>query len=181
MAHTRKKNAPYLYDLVVTHALDWPSLTCQWFPDKEQCASYILSQKFTTLTRLLPLETPKNLTLRTDSSLGRTLLDRPKTTSKLPQYRSRNVVILLPGQTSSIELTTTMSAGRLAGITYHQPLAFKSYRRSTMTGKSTARDICLRTQISSQQRLSRVKSWFSIGQNIPVNLSGVGCANLISG
>ncbi|TEB38541.1 histone acetyltransferase type B subunit 2 [Coprinellus micaceus] len=32
----RKKNAPYLYDLVITHALDWPSLTCQWLPDKEQ-------------------------------------------------------------------------------------------------------------------------------------------------
>ncbi|KAK0481492.1 WD40 repeat-like protein [Armillaria novae-zelandiae] len=30
-----EKNAPYLYDLVITHALDWPSLTCQWFPDKE--------------------------------------------------------------------------------------------------------------------------------------------------
>ncbi|KAH9996523.1 histone acetyltransferase type B subunit 2 [Russula vinacea] len=30
-----KKNAPYLYDLMITHALDWPSLTCQWFPDKE--------------------------------------------------------------------------------------------------------------------------------------------------
>lgn len=35
--HRRKKNAPYLYDLVITHALDWPSLTCQWFPDKESC------------------------------------------------------------------------------------------------------------------------------------------------
>jgi len=34
----RKKNAPYLYDLMITHALDWPSLTCQWFPDKESCA-----------------------------------------------------------------------------------------------------------------------------------------------
>ncbi|TFK26744.1 WD40 repeat-like protein [Coprinopsis marcescibilis] len=33
---TWKKNAPYLYDLVITHALDWPSLTCQWLPDKEQ-------------------------------------------------------------------------------------------------------------------------------------------------
>lgn len=31
----RKKNAPYLYDVVITHALDWPTLTCQWFPDKE--------------------------------------------------------------------------------------------------------------------------------------------------
>lgn len=31
-----KKNAPYLYDLLVTHALEWPSLTCQWFPDLEE-------------------------------------------------------------------------------------------------------------------------------------------------
>ncbi|KAF8336363.1 histone acetyltransferase type B subunit 2 [Cantharellus anzutake] len=30
-----KKNTPYLYDTVVTHALDWPTLTCQWFPDIE--------------------------------------------------------------------------------------------------------------------------------------------------
>ncbi|KAG8765597.1 Histone acetyltransferase type B subunit 2 [Ceratobasidium sp. 428] len=30
-----KKNAPYLYDALITHALDWPTLTCQWFPDVE--------------------------------------------------------------------------------------------------------------------------------------------------
>ncbi|EPZ36662.1 putative histone-binding protein Caf1-like protein [Rozella allomycis CSF55] len=30
-----KKNAPYLYDLVITHALEWPTLTAQWLPDKE--------------------------------------------------------------------------------------------------------------------------------------------------
>lgn len=29
-----KKNTPFLYDLVVTHALEWPSLTVQWLPDK---------------------------------------------------------------------------------------------------------------------------------------------------
>ncbi|KAJ1553966.1 Histone-binding protein rbbp4 [Nowakowskiella sp. JEL0078] len=28
-----KKNSPFLYDLVVTHALEWPSLTVEWFPD----------------------------------------------------------------------------------------------------------------------------------------------------
>eukprot|EP00035_Acanthoeca_spectabilis_P000938 m.76391 g.76391 ORF g.76391 m.76391 type:complete len:430 (+) comp10522_c0_seq1:81-1370(+) len=28
-----KKNAPFLYDLVMTHALEWPSLTVQWLPD----------------------------------------------------------------------------------------------------------------------------------------------------
>uniref|UniRef100_A0A8I5T8K9 Histone-binding protein RBBP4-like N-terminal domain-containing protein n=1 Tax=Pongo abelii TaxID=9601 RepID=A0A8I5T8K9_PONAB len=28
-----KKNTPFLYDLVLTHALEWPSLTAQWLPD----------------------------------------------------------------------------------------------------------------------------------------------------
>ena len=31
-----KKNAPFLYDTVVTHALEWPSLTVQWLPDVER-------------------------------------------------------------------------------------------------------------------------------------------------
>jgi len=31
-----KKNAPFLYDLVITHVLEWPSLTCQWLPVKEK-------------------------------------------------------------------------------------------------------------------------------------------------
>ena len=31
-----KKNAGFLYDLVVTHALEWPTLTVQWFPDRER-------------------------------------------------------------------------------------------------------------------------------------------------
>jgi histone-binding protein RBBP4 len=30
-----KKNTPFLYDLVMTHALEWPSLTVQWLPDVE--------------------------------------------------------------------------------------------------------------------------------------------------
>ena len=33
-----KKNSPFLYDLIVTHALEWPSLTCQWLPDKRAVA-----------------------------------------------------------------------------------------------------------------------------------------------
>uniref|UniRef100_A0A7N5JJU6 Histone-binding protein RBBP4-like N-terminal domain-containing protein n=1 Tax=Ailuropoda melanoleuca TaxID=9646 RepID=A0A7N5JJU6_AILME len=31
-----KKNTPFLYDLVMTHALEWPSLTAQWLPDRER-------------------------------------------------------------------------------------------------------------------------------------------------
>jgi histone-binding protein RBBP4 len=38
-----KKNSPFLYDLVVTHALEWPSLTCQWFPTVEE---YVILHTF---------------------------------------------------------------------------------------------------------------------------------------
>uniref|UniRef100_A0A2I2YST0 Histone-binding protein RBBP4-like N-terminal domain-containing protein n=1 Tax=Gorilla gorilla gorilla TaxID=9595 RepID=A0A2I2YST0_GORGO len=31
-----KKNTPFLYDLVLTHALEWPSLTAQWLPDENR-------------------------------------------------------------------------------------------------------------------------------------------------
>ena len=31
-----KKNSPFLYDLVYTHALEWPTLTVQWLPDIER-------------------------------------------------------------------------------------------------------------------------------------------------
>lgn len=34
-----KKNTPFLYDLVMTHALEWPSLTVQWLPDKQTPAN----------------------------------------------------------------------------------------------------------------------------------------------
>ncbi|KAI9323729.1 WD40-repeat-containing domain protein [Dichotomocladium elegans] len=33
---TWKKNTPFLYDLLVTQGLEWPSLTIQWFPDVER-------------------------------------------------------------------------------------------------------------------------------------------------
>jgi hypothetical protein len=32
-----KKNTPFLYDLVMTHILEWPSLTVQFLPDNETC------------------------------------------------------------------------------------------------------------------------------------------------
>lgn len=31
-----KKNAPFLYDLSLTSQLDWPTLTVQWFADKQE-------------------------------------------------------------------------------------------------------------------------------------------------
>jgi histone-binding protein RBBP4 len=29
-----KKTAPMLYDMVITHNLTWPTLTCQWLPKR---------------------------------------------------------------------------------------------------------------------------------------------------
>ena len=32
---TWKKKAPFLYDLMLSTALEWPTLTTQWLPDKQ--------------------------------------------------------------------------------------------------------------------------------------------------
>ena len=31
-----KKNSPFLYDMMLSSALEWPTLTTQWFPDKQE-------------------------------------------------------------------------------------------------------------------------------------------------
>lgn len=36
---TWKKNAPFLYDMILSTALEWPTLTTQWLPDKQEYAS----------------------------------------------------------------------------------------------------------------------------------------------
>ena len=33
-----KKNNPFLYDIIITHALEWPSLSIQWLPEKRDTA-----------------------------------------------------------------------------------------------------------------------------------------------
>ncbi|KAF7684333.1 Histone acetyltransferase type B subunit 2 [Astathelohania contejeani] len=43
-----RKNVPYLYDMVLTHSLQWPSLSIQWFPEATRDA-----QKGMTTQRLL--------------------------------------------------------------------------------------------------------------------------------
>ncbi len=37
-----KKNSPFLYDLLVTHALEWPSLTVSWLPSNNEMYSLII-------------------------------------------------------------------------------------------------------------------------------------------
>ncbi|KAF4721256.1 retinoblastoma binding protein, partial [Perkinsus olseni] len=29
-----KKNTPFLYDMVISHTMEWPSLTVEWLPVK---------------------------------------------------------------------------------------------------------------------------------------------------
>ena len=33
-----KMNTPFLYDLVISHALEWPSLTVEWLPERDEPA-----------------------------------------------------------------------------------------------------------------------------------------------
>ncbi len=35
-----KKNSAFLYDLIMTHALEWPSLTVQWLPYASKYISF---------------------------------------------------------------------------------------------------------------------------------------------
>jgi len=44
-----KRNSPFLYDLVVSHALEWPTLTCQWTPDKERVQGQVRTNANMTL------------------------------------------------------------------------------------------------------------------------------------
>ena len=30
-----KKNAPFFYDTLYSHALTWPTLTCEWMPSRD--------------------------------------------------------------------------------------------------------------------------------------------------
>ncbi|KAH9386331.1 histone-binding protein RBBP4 [Nematocida major] len=48
---TWRKNVPYLYDMLLSHALTWPSLTVQWFPDA------VRSEETETTTQRLLLST----------------------------------------------------------------------------------------------------------------------------
>ena len=40
-----KRNTPFLYDLFVTKALEWPSITCQWLLNKREKTSSDYSEK----------------------------------------------------------------------------------------------------------------------------------------
>ncbi|XP_072976359.1 histone-binding protein MSI1-like [Typha angustifolia] len=51
--HVWKKNTPFLYDLVISHALEWPSLTAQWLPSSPLSSSSSSSSSSNPIHRLL--------------------------------------------------------------------------------------------------------------------------------
>lgn len=38
------QNCPFFYEFVATHVLDWPSLTCQWFPGQTTISNEAVQQ-----------------------------------------------------------------------------------------------------------------------------------------
>lgn len=38
-----KKNSPFLYDLLLSHALEWPSLTVEWLPIQDMYIYYLFN------------------------------------------------------------------------------------------------------------------------------------------
>ena len=77
-----KKNTPFLYDLVVTHALEWPSLTVQWLPvragDGHRAA---VRRAALRRRRRTAWSTRTRTTRRRSSSWARTRATMSKTTS----------------------------------------------------------------------------------------------------
>lgn len=81
-----KKNAGFLYDLVVTHALEWPTLTCQWFPDRER---YVAAETYfgflnsvANIVFRLPSVRPGRTTISTVCCWARTPLIKIRTTCR---------------------------------------------------------------------------------------------------
>jgi histone-binding protein RBBP4 len=113
---------------MITHALDWPSLTCQWFPDVESCATSHSHSRNFHLTHVMPphkIDQPTTLLLparqtsptrRTACCSARTHPGKHRTTYKSPRCRSPRV----PGQaqTSSIAARTTTSVASWAATRY---------------------------------------------------------------
>ncbi|KAG0741611.1 hypothetical protein G6F57_011407 [Rhizopus arrhizus] len=65
-----KKQAPLLYDMIITHNLTWPTLTLQWLPEKSLDSNGVFNQELligthtsdqeTNYLQYLQLQVPKN-------------------------------------------------------------------------------------------------------------------------
>jgi Histone-binding protein RBBP4 or subunit C of CAF1 complex len=106
----------------LSHALDWPSLTCQWFPDKESCV--FLRSNFLPLSRTA--FQPSKQALHRPQIASRHAHVRPSTI--LPPNRHRS-------HTEARSSTATTTTTSLADTLSHPNRESKSRRKSTMRGK----------------------------------------------
>jgi hypothetical protein len=58
-----KRNVPFLYDLVITCALEWPLLTVQWFPSHDQSLHKILLARTPPETIPTTFQSPNSIYL----------------------------------------------------------------------------------------------------------------------
>ena len=128
-----KKNTPYLYDFVLTHSLEWPSLTCQWLPtvrstknNKTTIEHQILLGTHTTenepnhlmiATCLLPFDdrvVPPTTTTAEDTTAAATTTATASTTATLPSTNKEN------GASSDNNKKTTTATTTVASLRYDE-------------------------------------------------------------
>ena len=90
-----KKNTPFLYDLVVTHALEWPSLTVQWLPDRVEDPG----KDYSTQKLILGTHTSENeQRFRYDSDRVSGFDHIPRTKHRTPQRDTRDTEVPSTGR-----------------------------------------------------------------------------------
>ncbi len=81
-----KKNSPFLYDTLYSHALTWPSLSVEWFPNRDvSYGSDCSVQKLLIGTHTSNDEQNYLQIMNVSSSVK---LDRSKSHSNLPKTRA---------------------------------------------------------------------------------------------
>ena len=123
---TWKKNAPFLYDLMLSNALEWPTLTTQWLPDKQECVSLAWTRLCITDQRMTVFQ--RKITLPTDFSSVHIRPMKLRITYKLPKYNFRNLSPLTPQ-------TTMRSEKRLADMGARRPKRPLSWKSNSISSK----------------------------------------------
>jgi hypothetical protein len=140
---TWKKNAPFLYDMILSTALEWPTLTTQWLPDKQ---AYDVVIKFGNFELIL-LEYPTSPTLLIVFSLERTPQTTPKITFRLLMSNFQTLSLLIQQiMMRRDRRLEDMEAEHRRNLPWR--LSSTSFRRLTTGEKSTRQDISLKTLIS---------------------------------
>ena len=141
---TWKKNAPFLYDTLLSNALEWPTLTTQWLPDVQRYQNFLVGH----VHRLIVKGRLTRITRRIDYSLEPIHLAKRRTFSKLPtsscQTSLHRMLMTMMRNAKRSEATEVGRARRRRRWKSNLLLC----RRLTIRGKLTRLDTSLRTRTS---------------------------------